>query len=77
VILETFLAPKTKSTEEALFIISFPKWLAVQPQTPIFAPSFLYLLKTPISEKSLATGFSLTEQVLMMIMSASEIACGS
>ena len=68
---ETFLAPSTKSTTGALLIISLPRCDAVQPVTPIFAVFFLYLLKIPISEKSLETGFSRTEQVLIIIKSAS------
>jgi len=52
-------------------MISSPRWLAVHPVTPILAPGFRWVRKRPISLKSLATGFSRTEQVLMMIRSAS------
>ena len=69
-ILDTFLAPKTKSTAGARLMMSAPKCEAVQPVTPILAPSFLCFLNTPISEKSFATGFSRTEQVLIIIRSA-------
>ena len=51
-------------------MISSPKCEAVQPQTPIFAEAFFFLLKPPSSEKSLCTGRSLTEQVLIRIRSA-------
>jgi len=52
-------------------MISPPRWLAVQPQTPTLAPGFFFRLNCPSSEKSLSTGFSLTEQVLIRIRSAS------
>lgn len=72
-ILDTFLAPITKSTYGALLIISAPKWLAVHPHTPIFADSFFCLFIVPSRENSFDTGFCLTEQVLMIMRSASAI----